>query len=147
MTESYYATLHIKQTATKQQIMAAYRRLAPQYHPDVVEQKIKAKLSSGAITEAEAKREKDEAAAKWAAINNAYSVLNNPDAKDRYDTMLNKLMNPEQLAQMREQIKLKQELKDLNLKSAAKKVTPHGKPIMQGYRDIASLFDWYYQHS
>lgn len=155
MTKSYYATLQIKQNATASEIQQAYRRLAPRYHPDVIEQRINAKVNSGAITKEEGERRKHEAADKWNDINKAYNILKNPDSKERYDSMLNQLLPPEELAQMREQLKMQRELNKLKKKnkpikrkaSVVTKIKSNKPPVMKSYNDMAQLFDWYYSHA
>jgi hypothetical protein len=62
---SHYNVLQITDTANKDQIHAAYIKLAMQFHPD--------------------KNSSTEASAEFLAINNAYKTLSNPDLRCRYD--------------------------------------------------------------
>lgn len=64
--KDYYKTLGLTKTASQDEIKSAYRKLAKQYHPD---------LHPG-----------DNAAAeKFKEINEAYSVVGDPDKRQRYD--------------------------------------------------------------
>ena len=63
----YYQLLEVDRGAGPEEIKRAYRRLARQYHPDV----------NGNVP-ASAERFKE--------INKAYSVLSDPDKRQRYDT-------------------------------------------------------------
>jgi molecular chaperone DnaJ len=62
----YYEVLGVARTATEVEITKAYRVLAKQYHPD---------RNIG----------DDEAKAKYAEVDEAYAVLNDPNKKARYD--------------------------------------------------------------
>ncbi len=65
-TKDYYKILGVDKTASQDDIKSAYRRLAKQYHPD---------LHPG-----------DNAAAeKFKEINEAYSVVGDPDKRGKYD--------------------------------------------------------------
>ncbi|MDZ7697801.1 MAG: DnaJ domain-containing protein [Deltaproteobacteria bacterium] len=68
MQKDYYALLSVEKTATQQQIKAAYRKLAFQYHPD---------------------RNKDNpaTAARMKEVNESYAVLSDPDKRREYDTL------------------------------------------------------------
>jgi molecular chaperone DnaJ len=62
----YYEVLGVVRTATEVEITKAYRQLAKQYHPD---------RNIG----------DDEAKIKYAEVDEAYAVLNDPNKKARYD--------------------------------------------------------------
>lgn len=64
----YYEVLGIDKGATDKEIKKAYRKLAKQYHPDVVEED-----------------KKEEASEKFKEISEAYAVLSDEDKRRRYD--------------------------------------------------------------
>ncbi|MFH1174959.1 MAG: molecular chaperone DnaJ [archaeon] len=65
MSKDYYATLGLSKHATQEEIKAAYKKLAKQYHPDV---------------------NKDHTATeKFKEINEAMSVLSDPKKREQYD--------------------------------------------------------------
>lgn len=64
----YYEVLGIEKGATDKEIKKAYRKLAKQYHPDVVEED-----------------KKEEASEKFKEISEAYAVLSDEDKRQRYD--------------------------------------------------------------
>lgn len=64
-TRDYYDILGIARTATADDIRTAYRQLARQYHPDV--------------------NRSEKAADQFKAVNEAYQVLSNPEARRNYD--------------------------------------------------------------
>ena len=61
----YYEVLGLARTATQDEIKQAFRKLALQFHPD--------------------HNEEADAEEKMKEINEAYSVLSNPDKRARYD--------------------------------------------------------------
>src|ERR671936_129037 len=63
--KDYYRTLGVSKSADDKTIKAAYRRLARKYHPDV--------------NKGHAERFKE--------INEAYTVLSDPEKRKRYDTL------------------------------------------------------------
>lgn len=67
MTKDYYQVLGVSQDAGQEQIRAAYRKLALQYHPD-------------------RNREDPEALDKMKTINEAYAVLSDQEKRKEYDT-------------------------------------------------------------
>jgi curved DNA-binding protein len=68
--KDYYETLGVSKTASEAEIKKAFRKLARQYHPDVVKE-----------------REKKAAEAKFKEINEAYEVLSDPEKRKKYDTL------------------------------------------------------------
>lgn len=68
--ENYYKILGIDQTASPQNIKRAYRKKIVELHPDHNAHRT------------------DEAEEKTKILNNAYSVLNNPNKRKQYDRML-----------------------------------------------------------
>ncbi len=70
--ENFYKILEISPTASAEEIKAAYRSLCQEYHPD--------KLPPG--TPDKARRYVEE---RFKQINEAYSVLSDPDSRRRYD--------------------------------------------------------------
>lgn len=65
MVPNYYLRLNLSQTATKEDIKKAYRKLALLYHPD--------------------KNKDTDAHQKFIEINEAYLILNDVEARSRYD--------------------------------------------------------------
>lgn len=70
--EDPYEVLQVKRNATTAQIKTQYKKLAKVFHPDVV--------AAQGTTE-----EKQDAAAKFESISEAYQVLSNPDKRSAYD--------------------------------------------------------------
>jgi len=66
MAKDYYAILGIEQNATQDQVKAAYRRLAREFHPDV-------------------RKDDPQAEERFKQINEAYYVLGDPDRRSQYD--------------------------------------------------------------
>jgi molecular chaperone DnaJ len=62
----YYAVLGVSRDASQEEIKAAFRQLARQYHPDV-------------------NKDDPEAEEKFKLINEAYQVLSDPEARAVYD--------------------------------------------------------------
>src|SRR5439155_6623101 len=67
--KNYYQLLHVSPQATQQEIKAAYRKLAFKYHPD--------RNKGNTLTEAVLKE-----------INEAYSVLSNPEKRKFYNASI-----------------------------------------------------------
>ncbi len=65
MSQDYYSILGLKKGATLEEIKKAYKELAKKYHPDVSKE--------------------DGAEKKFKEINEAYSVLSDPEKKQNYD--------------------------------------------------------------
>lgn len=65
--KDYYATLGVEKNATADDIKKAYRRLARKYHPDVSKE--------------------PDAAARMSAINEANTVLSDPEKRAAYDAL------------------------------------------------------------
>lgn len=72
---TYYDVLDLDRDATVEEIKAAYHRLAREYHPDAGSQD-------------------PEAAGRFALINEAYRVLNDPQRRRQYDRTLPKKSYP-----------------------------------------------------
>ena len=68
--KDYYETLGVSKTASETEIKKAFRKLARQFHPDVVKEK-----------------EKKAAEAKFKEINEAYEVLSDPEKRKKYDSL------------------------------------------------------------
>lgn len=64
--KDYYAVLGVSKDATTKEIKAAYRKLARKYHPDV-------------------NPNNKEAEEKYKGINEAYTVLSDPEKREKYD--------------------------------------------------------------
>ena len=65
---TYYEILNISTSASSNEILIAFRKLAKQYHPD--------------------KNKNPDAAAKFIQIYEAYKILSNPETKAKYDKFL-----------------------------------------------------------
>ena len=68
--KDYYAILGVPKTASQAEIKSAFRKLARQYHPDVVNPS-----------------EKAEAEKRFKEINEAYEVLGDPEKRQKYDSL------------------------------------------------------------
>ena len=77
--ENPYKILGLPNTATKQDIKSAFRKLTLQYHPDL--------------------NKKKDTTAKWVNINDAFELLNDPDRKARYDRTGSVSEDPEPIKQ------------------------------------------------
>ena len=73
---NYYEVLKIKETASDLEIKEAYKKLVKQYHPDLYI------------------NDKEFAETKIKEINEAYSILSNPEMKSEYDNYLASLTKP-----------------------------------------------------
>ncbi len=70
MSDNYYETLGVQKNASQKEITAAFRKLARKYHPDV-------------------NPDNSEAEEKFKEINEAHSVLSDPEKRNQYDTFGN----------------------------------------------------------
>jgi DnaJ-class molecular chaperone len=70
MSKSLYEILEVESTASLEEIKAAYKRLALQYHPDKANEEHRLKVQE-----------------KMKDINNAYGTLSDPDKKRHYDDL------------------------------------------------------------
>jgi DnaJ-class molecular chaperone len=68
MTYKLYDVLEIDRNATEEEIKKAYKKLAIVHHPDK-------------------NKGNPDADAKFKEISNAYSILSNPESKNRYDML------------------------------------------------------------
>lgn len=73
--KNYYKVLELPTTASKEEIKQKYRELSKQYHPDLVVNKENIDLI----------KNHEE---KFKEINEAYSVLSDPEKKKAYDKKL-----------------------------------------------------------
>ena len=74
MSDNYYETLGVQKNASQKEITAAFRKLARKYHPDV-------------------NPDNTEAEEKFKEINEAHSVLSDPEKRNQYDTFGNSRNN------------------------------------------------------
>ena len=82
--KNYYAILNVSSTATDDEIKRSYRVLAKKYHPDV---------NPGDAT----------AAAKFAEVNEAHSILSDPQKRAEYDAQQQAAAREEMMARQRAQ--------------------------------------------
>lgn len=68
MAEDYYSVLGVSRTATEEEIQKAYRKLARKHHPDLADDKEKAK-------------------SRFQKIQHAYDVLSDPQKRQLYDQL------------------------------------------------------------
>ncbi|HWL53545.1 MAG TPA: J domain-containing protein [Chthoniobacteraceae bacterium] len=68
--KDYYKTLGVSKTASQSDIKSAFRKLARKYHPDMVKP-----------------AEREAAERRFKEINEAYEVLNDPEKRQKYDTL------------------------------------------------------------
>ncbi len=68
--KDYYKILGVERSAPQGDIKKAFRKLARTHHPDVVKP-----------------REREEAEQRFKEINEAYEVLNDPEKRQKYDTL------------------------------------------------------------
>ena len=71
MKNTYYYILEVQETASREQIKAAYRAMVKKLHPDV-----------------NAPEQHDECTMRMQYINHAYSVLADPNSRSNYDALL-----------------------------------------------------------
>src|SRR4026207_967600 len=64
----YYETLGVPKTASEDEILSAFRKLARKHHPDVA-------------------KDKKAAEEKFKEINEAYEVLGDPEKRKKYDQL------------------------------------------------------------
>lgn len=72
-TKCYYKTLGLTKEASSKEIKTAYKRLAKEYHPDVI------------------KSDNDNNQSSFVEINEAYSILSDKIKKRRYDLSISKI--------------------------------------------------------
>lgn len=77
--DTYYSLLEVKETASEEEIKAAYRALAREYHPDTLPPELRGR------------RVGRDAEACFKLINEAYEVLADPDKRLLYDKRLEML--------------------------------------------------------
>jgi DnaJ domain/PilZ domain len=79
--ENLYAILGVCTNATREEITAAYRKLARQYHPDAADQGDAARTAGNASGQAGT-------IDQFTRLNKAYIVLRDPTLRDRYNELI-----------------------------------------------------------
>jgi hypothetical protein len=80
---TYYDILRVPEDADDKEIKAAYRQAALAYHPDHIPKGV-------------SKRMRDDASQTWLEIQEAFSVLSDPEKREEYDTLLEEMRRSEE---------------------------------------------------
>lgn len=88
MEKTHYEALGVAPDASGEEIKAAYRRLAREYHPDKNSGKSRAQIQ--------------EAEQRIAEVNAAYEVLGTPETRAAYDAALSRMDGMEDVARLAE---------------------------------------------
>ena len=83
---TYYDIFRVPEDADDKEIKAAYRQAALAYHPDQIPKGV-------------SKRMRDDAAQTWLEIQEAFSVLSDPEKREEYDTLLEEMRQSEEAEQ------------------------------------------------
>lgn len=86
--KNYYSILEVAPSATSDDIIKAYRRLALQLHPDKIVQKYSTALKSGEISQKQLDQFKKEAENRFKEIGEAYEILGDQEKRAIYDSAL-----------------------------------------------------------